>query len=239
MAQMVIHQPRDHPRGTYRQRVDEFAMFIGCAVDARGALVERDDQRRARNQSAHDVGNDVVPSELGQQDVELAGQLDALVPVARGARGFLRRDVASSGAAAARAQTPHERPRKRRLDQATRRENRARLLDARLGDERPAIGMQRHDMGEREMMQRLAHARAAHAEQIGQCFLAELGARRQTVFFDRANDVLVDALRRLGLARASAPRAPLRASRGRAGDGRAWCVSMAPGEKAVKIGKLL
>ena len=216
MAQMVIHKARNDPSGAPPQCVDELAVLVGRAVDGCRTLVERDDERRTRDQTADNVGDDAVPRQLGEQQVKLARELDAFVAIAHVAGGHLRGDVPLESLELHAAEAPDERTRQRRLDEAPGGKDGTRLLDARFGNKRAAIGMQRDDVRQRQMMKRLAHACPAYAEQLGKSFFAEFGARWQPVLFDGANNLLIDALSGFGLRcggrRALAARCASRAS---------------------------
>ena len=192
---MMIHQPRNDACRTHGSASTSSPCSSG-AVDGHRAGRARW-RGRPRDQPTHDVGDDAVPTTRPAA----GGTHPTAMP------SWRSRAVRAAGAATCRfiaavtlPRASHEQTRQWRFHQAARGKHGAGLLDAGFGDERPAIRMQRHDVSEREMMQRLAHPRPTHAEQIRQRFFAELGTWRQAVFFDRANDMLIDALRGFGFA---------------------------------------
>jgi DNA-binding GntR family transcriptional regulator len=80
-------------------------------------------------------------------------------------------------------------------------EDLARLLHAGLGDESAARRLQRHQPVAAELVERLAHEGARHAEDVGDLLLGQLGARHQPPLDDGGGDGVDDALRRPGGAR--------------------------------------
>ena len=97
------------------------------------------------------------------------------------------------------------------LDHRAHLEHLARLVDAGHRDEGAARRLERDQAVAAELVQRLAHQRARHLEDVGDLLLGQLGAGRQPALDDRRGDRLDDALRgarrhmlkRLGAARSA------------------------------------
>src|SRR3954467_10510243 len=147
--------------------------------------VERDNERRARNEVAHIVGQDDIAGDLSDGDVERGGQPDRLAVVAGPdcrvlmlkMRGEIGRVVRLGGTGGER--------RDPGLDEPADLEYLSRLARAGLGDEGSAIGFETDQPVVGECLESGAHDGAADSIDRGEFVLWQLHSRLKAMTNDR------------------------------------------------------
>ena len=171
---------------------DDARVLVVLARRIARRLVQRDDQRAARDELRQVLLQDAVASQGGHLQVERAREarprrlvggvqrrvLVAQLPAQRG-------DVGPRGVGGGHRQ-------QRCLERPPGLEDLPRFLRRRCGHDRAAVGPQLDDVVVRELLQHLADQRAADAEELAQRHLRQLGAGREPLAHHAFEDLAVD-----------------------------------------------
>src|ERR687891_1667303 len=191
--QMGAHRLIRDIRPLARQRFDNLRVLVDRAAGFPGRLVDANDERGARDQLAQESRDCPVAGELGQQQVELAGQTDQAAPVT-GRLCLLLCHVTTQPLGAGWRQSVGEPVDHMGLERAPRLEHLACLLDRRTGDERAAVWPGLHHMLAGKALQHPTDQGPADPEDLTQRLLAQLGAGRQPLLDDGTVDLGVDGV---------------------------------------------
>ena len=181
---MPGHQRRRPISVAVRDRVDQGQVLVVATSRLARRLVDRNDQRRARDQFLEEFRQHGIAAHLREIKVKLPRQFDPVSPVAPAIGGMLVIDQHAQGAKLGIAHRPGEVADDGLLDDAARLEHVARLFGRRTRDDRAAVRPDAHNVLVRQAEQRLAHHRPAHAENLAECVLGQFGAWGQAMIQD-------------------------------------------------------
>ena len=170
--------------------------MVGVAADRGGAAaVERDDQRRARDQPAQEAGQGADAEGGGDRQMKRARQLDRRLAVALAQRLGLLAQQRAQAQHLRRVEFRRRLARHAGFQNASADEDVVRVGDGRRADEGAAIALDGDDVVVGERLEGAAHDGAAGVEQRADLLLRQLGARRQAVVDDGVEDRGIDIRR--------------------------------------------
>ncbi|MNC32137.1 hypothetical protein D3C75_804810 [compost metagenome] len=189
---VMHHQAHRKLSVTRFDGIDQLHVLVIRTMRAVAAFVLGDDQRSLRHQAALEADQRRITRGLGQLEVEFAGKTNAGTAVTTGEAVALLAHHLPQFVELLEGSVLHGQFSDGPFDHAPGEEHLAGLFHRGAGHHRAAVRPQQHHAFVGQARQGAADDGAADAEDLAQRFLAQLGARCQTLLEDRLENMRVD-----------------------------------------------